>query len=218
MASRPPLGLPACRGDGSSFNSQARSLLAAPNSSLAFSHLAESISTDKVGGIPLRLRSLGGCSHLCSRLFRAGFDNRFGVQRLLEPGGGSLHYLKRLSSPRTTLLGLGLIVRREPETKRGEQTPIPSLPMEFELTWVDRSALVICRTYGTASVEGYREMLQALILQPEFGPGVDLVVDQQKRRRLGAHGLLKISRSPASGSSWARRRDARSKSRDCTRL
>ena len=50
--------------------------------------------------------------------------------------------------------------------------------MEFELTWVDQS-LVICRTNGTASVEGYREMLQALISQPEFRPGVDLVVDHR---------------------------------------
>jgi hypothetical protein len=48
--------------------------------------------------------------------------------------------------------------------------------MEFEITWIDRS-LVICRTSGVASIEGYRAMMQALTSQPQFRPGVDLIVD-----------------------------------------
>lgn len=48
--------------------------------------------------------------------------------------------------------------------------------MEFEITWIDPS-LVICRTSGVASVEGYRAMVQALASQPQFRPGVDVIVD-----------------------------------------
>jgi hypothetical protein len=51
-----------------------------------------------------------------------------------------------------------------------------SMLMEFEITWIDRS-LVICRTSGVASIEGYRAMMQALTSQPQFRPGVDLIVD-----------------------------------------
>jgi len=51
-----------------------------------------------------------------------------------------------------------------------------SMPMEFEITWIDPS-LVICRTSGVASVEGYRAMMQALTSQPQFRPGIDLIVD-----------------------------------------
>ncbi len=48
--------------------------------------------------------------------------------------------------------------------------------MEFEIEWLD-SSLVICRTSGRASVEGYEAMMKALNSQPEFRPGVDLIVD-----------------------------------------
>jgi len=50
------------------------------------------------------------------------------------------------------------------------------MSMEFEIEWVDES-LVICRTSGAASVEGYQAMMEALISQPGFRPGVDLIVD-----------------------------------------
>src|ERR1035437_4484025 len=48
--------------------------------------------------------------------------------------------------------------------------------MNFEIEWVDPS-LVICRTSGVASVEGYEAMMAALTAQPQFQPGVDLIVD-----------------------------------------
>jgi hypothetical protein len=48
--------------------------------------------------------------------------------------------------------------------------------MEFEIEWIDPS-LVICRTSGLASVEGYEAMMEALTSQPQFRPGVDLIVD-----------------------------------------
>lgn len=50
------------------------------------------------------------------------------------------------------------------------------MTMEFEIECVDPS-LVICRTSGVASVEGYREMIRALVAQPGFHPGVDLITD-----------------------------------------
>lgn len=50
------------------------------------------------------------------------------------------------------------------------------MTMEFEIEWVDPS-LVICRTSGVASVEGYQAMMAALTSQPQFQPGVDLIVD-----------------------------------------
>jgi hypothetical protein len=48
--------------------------------------------------------------------------------------------------------------------------------MEFEIEWVDPS-LVICRTSGLASVEGYEAMMRALAEDPRFRPAVDLIVD-----------------------------------------
>ncbi|MHB8059915.1 MAG: SpoIIAA family protein [Gaiellaceae bacterium] len=48
--------------------------------------------------------------------------------------------------------------------------------MDFEITWIDTS-LVICRTSGAASVEGYEAMMEALTSQPQFRPGIDLIVD-----------------------------------------
>jgi hypothetical protein len=48
--------------------------------------------------------------------------------------------------------------------------------MEFEIEWVDLS-LVVCRTSGLASVEGYEAMMRALAEDPRFQPGVDLIVD-----------------------------------------
>jgi hypothetical protein len=49
--------------------------------------------------------------------------------------------------------------------------------MEFELTWVDPS-LVICRTSGVASLEGYVAMMQAIASDPSFRPDVKLLTDQ----------------------------------------
>jgi hypothetical protein len=51
--------------------------------------------------------------------------------------------------------------------------------MKFEFTWVDPS-LVICRASGAASVKGYRAMMQALTSQPQFQPGVDVIIDHKK--------------------------------------
>jgi hypothetical protein len=48
--------------------------------------------------------------------------------------------------------------------------------MEFEIEWVDPS-LVICRTSGGASAEGYEAMMQVLTADARFRPGVDLIVD-----------------------------------------
>jgi len=48
--------------------------------------------------------------------------------------------------------------------------------MEFELTWVDPT-LVVCRTSGVASVQGYEEAIRALASSPEFGPGVKVLMD-----------------------------------------
>jgi hypothetical protein len=48
--------------------------------------------------------------------------------------------------------------------------------MEFEIEWVDPS-LVICRTSGLASVEAYQALMKALTSQPQFRPGVDLIID-----------------------------------------
>ncbi len=48
--------------------------------------------------------------------------------------------------------------------------------MEFELTWVD-PALVVCRTSGVGSVEGYEDLMRALSSSPEFGPGVKVLMD-----------------------------------------
>jgi hypothetical protein len=48
--------------------------------------------------------------------------------------------------------------------------------MEFEFTWVDPS-LVICRMFDVATVEGTASLIQALISQPQFRPGVDVITD-----------------------------------------
>ena len=48
--------------------------------------------------------------------------------------------------------------------------------MEYEIEWVDPS-LVVCRTSGPASIEGYEAMMRALISDPKFRPGVGLIVD-----------------------------------------
>jgi hypothetical protein len=48
--------------------------------------------------------------------------------------------------------------------------------MEFELTWIDPK-LVIVRTSGLASVEGFVALYEALALQPGFGPGVKMLSD-----------------------------------------
>ena len=48
--------------------------------------------------------------------------------------------------------------------------------MGYEIEWVDPS-LVICRTSGLASVEGYEAMMRALVSDPKFRPGIGLIVD-----------------------------------------
>jgi hypothetical protein len=48
--------------------------------------------------------------------------------------------------------------------------------MEYEIEWVDPS-LVICRTSGSASIEGYEAMMRALVSDPKFRPGIGLIVD-----------------------------------------
>jgi hypothetical protein len=48
--------------------------------------------------------------------------------------------------------------------------------MEFEIEWVDPS-LVICRTSGVGTVEGYEAMMRALTSDPQFRPGVDVIMD-----------------------------------------
>jgi hypothetical protein len=48
--------------------------------------------------------------------------------------------------------------------------------MEYEIEWVDPS-LVICRTSGLASIEGYEAMMRALVSDPKFRPGIGLIVD-----------------------------------------
>ncbi len=48
--------------------------------------------------------------------------------------------------------------------------------MEFEIEWIEPS-LVVCRTSGVASVAGYEAMMRALASDPQFRPGVDLIVD-----------------------------------------
>ena len=48
--------------------------------------------------------------------------------------------------------------------------------MEFEFDWVDPS-LVICRTSGVGTVEGYEAFMRALTSDPQFRPGVDVITD-----------------------------------------
>lgn len=49
--------------------------------------------------------------------------------------------------------------------------------MEFEIEWVDPS-LVICRTSGVASISSCETMMRALVSEPQFQPGVDVITDQ----------------------------------------
>ena len=51
--------------------------------------------------------------------------------------------------------------------------------MEFEIEWLD-PMLVVCRTKGVASVEGYGALMHALISDPRFHPGVDLITDHTR--------------------------------------
>ena len=48
--------------------------------------------------------------------------------------------------------------------------------MDFEIEWVDPS-LVICRTSGVGTVEGYEALMRALTSHPQFRPGVDVITD-----------------------------------------
>jgi hypothetical protein len=48
--------------------------------------------------------------------------------------------------------------------------------MDFEIEWVD-SSLVICRTSGVGTVEGYEALMRALTSDPQFRPGVDVITD-----------------------------------------
>jgi hypothetical protein len=48
--------------------------------------------------------------------------------------------------------------------------------MEFELEWVDPS-LVICRTSGVGTVEGYEALMRALTSDPQFRLGIDVLID-----------------------------------------
>jgi len=48
--------------------------------------------------------------------------------------------------------------------------------MDFEIEWVDPS-LVICRTSGVGTVEGYEALMRALTSEPQFRPGVDVITD-----------------------------------------
>jgi hypothetical protein len=48
--------------------------------------------------------------------------------------------------------------------------------MEFEFTWVEPS-LLLCRAWGTATVEGITALEKALISHPKVGPGVYVLAD-----------------------------------------
>ena len=48
--------------------------------------------------------------------------------------------------------------------------------MDFEIEWVD-SSLVICRTSGVGTVEGYEALMRALTSDQQFRPGVDVITD-----------------------------------------
>lgn len=51
--------------------------------------------------------------------------------------------------------------------------------MEFEFTWID-SSLVVCRSSGAASADGFAALLTELAAQPEFGPGVRVLADHSE--------------------------------------
>jgi hypothetical protein len=51
--------------------------------------------------------------------------------------------------------------------------------MEFEFTWIDPS-LVVSRTSGLASAEGFSALYEQLVSQPEFQPGVKVLSDHTK--------------------------------------
>ena len=48
--------------------------------------------------------------------------------------------------------------------------------MEYEFIFVD-SSLVVCRTFGVASVQGFVASLQALTSDPRWRPGMDTIND-----------------------------------------
>jgi hypothetical protein len=48
--------------------------------------------------------------------------------------------------------------------------------VQFELTWIEPS-LVVSRTWGVASAEGFAALYEGLISQPEFGPRVRVLSD-----------------------------------------
>jgi len=48
--------------------------------------------------------------------------------------------------------------------------------MEFELEWVHPS-LLICRTSGAATVEGFIALFQAMRSHPQFRPGMNVLAD-----------------------------------------
>jgi hypothetical protein len=51
--------------------------------------------------------------------------------------------------------------------------------MEFEFTWID-SSLVVCRSSGAASADGFAALLSELAAQPEFGLGVRVLADHSE--------------------------------------
>jgi len=48
--------------------------------------------------------------------------------------------------------------------------------MEFEFTWIE-PLLVVVRTSGSASAEGFKALFGELASEPEFGPGVKMLSD-----------------------------------------
>jgi len=51
--------------------------------------------------------------------------------------------------------------------------------MQFAVAWIEFS-LVVCRTSGTASADGFASLLKALVSQPEFAPGVRVLADHSE--------------------------------------
>jgi hypothetical protein len=48
--------------------------------------------------------------------------------------------------------------------------------MEFEFTWIEEN-LVVCRTSGPASADGFAALFAELVAQPQFGPGIGVLSD-----------------------------------------
>ena len=69
--------------------------------------------------------------------------------------------------------------------------------MEFELEWVDPS-LVICRTSGVGTVEGYEAFMRALTSDPQFRPGVDVITLDAVGRSRAALRRLSMAGPPVS--------------------